>query len=73
MSITMSSQSAPSKNGIYRIKVFDQDLYIESIPEGEAKTPWMCLSAQSSDKKQQACAHVQFSLRSIEPFSYSGC
>ncbi|KAJ7057445.1 hypothetical protein C8F01DRAFT_1256708 [Mycena amicta] len=47
----MSFQSAPSKSGIFRIKVLDQDLYIEAVPDAEPS--WMRLSARSSEAKQQ--------------------
>ncbi|KAF8185891.1 hypothetical protein K438DRAFT_1765670 [Mycena galopus ATCC 62051] len=42
----MSSQTSPSRNGIYRIKIFKQDLCIESIPQGQSatQTPWWILT-----------------------------
>ncbi|KAJ7207140.1 hypothetical protein GGX14DRAFT_456331 [Mycena pura] len=54
----MPLQSTPSKSGVYLIKVFTQDLYIESVPQGEstASTPWLRLASPTGHKKQQARA-----------------
>ncbi|KAJ7207142.1 CHAT domain-containing protein [Mycena pura] len=51
----MPLQSTPSKSGVYLIKVFTQDLYIESVPQGEstASTPWLRLASPTGHKKQQ--------------------
>ena len=58
----MTFQSTPTKDGTYRIKVLNQDIYLEAVPQSEsiASTPWICLAAvdSSSDKQKVPFAVV---------------
>ncbi len=50
----MSYLSKPITDGGYRIKVIDQDLYIESVPDFNAGLKLSSLS--TSNNKQKVCA-----------------
>lgn len=57
----MAFESAPNKDGIYRIKVLNQDFYLEAIPKSEsaASTPWIRLAvADLSSQKQKVLCFV---------------
>ncbi|KLO19633.1 hypothetical protein SCHPADRAFT_898583 [Schizopora paradoxa] len=51
----MTFSSTPAENGTYRIKIYDQDLYLESIPTSEtsASTSWMRLAAPNATSDKQ--------------------
>lgn len=53
--------SKPVANGIYRIKVLSQNLYLEAIPQAEttASTPWIRLAEESKDSNKQKVSPSQ--------------
>ncbi len=54
----MTFRSKPTKDGTYRIKIYGQDLYLESIPTSEtsASTSGVRLAAPyAASKKQKVC------------------
>lgn len=51
----MVFKSKPTESGTYRIKVYNENLYLEAIPQSEtsASTPWMRLAESCSSNKQK--------------------